>query len=86
MGRGSIFSALNMILDMCAKYQLTTLHIQPRINLSLSPCISLGSYFWRADSDHVMCNIIILFEVRSIMSLTADPTAHVHVVYNSDWI
>ena len=24
--------------------------------------------------------------VKSITSLTADPTAHVRVVYNSDWI
>ena len=47
---------------------------------------SLLFELWRADSDHVMCNIIILFDVKSITSLTADPTAHVHVVYNSDWI
>ena len=47
---------------------------------------SLLFELWRADSDHVMCNIIILFDVKSITSLTADPTAHVRVVYNSDWI
>ena len=47
---------------------------------------SLLFELWRADSDHVMCNMIILFDVKSITSLTADPTAHVRVVYNSDWI